>query len=385
MFVVINTIMIKLSFNDNYRFSIFLTACIFAFVVFSGFQSNPIPAREITLRDEHLPVTPKEFYVAKVVDERDDHNTVAWLLPAAINKNNESKPYPVNLHGGAAAAIKQFTDHNLLADKSARPVVIALKQFIAKESYTAGGSVEGRVSLIMSFNLDRGENEDALHLAGYNGNVVYSRSADKPWDVEPTLRKLLINGLVYINTWINRQAGTNIKLAKAVKVNFTDYEEKPEGDTIYYSVKRPLKWSDFQSKTGNNKYEAEVFPFIGYDEEAKVINGVINVRLIIKVSLPKSACWVKRGSESDYALNHEQRHFDIVKLVAEHFKQKIKAQNLPVSNFEGPINEEYLETYREMDRLQKLYDSETMHGINHPAQQRWNEKIDKELKDYGVR
>ncbi|MDB5140253.1 MAG: hypothetical protein JWR12_2169 [Mucilaginibacter sp.] len=377
--------MIKLSFKDYYRFGIVLIGCVFTFVIYSGFQSSPTPVRDITLQDERLPVIPKEFYIANIVDERDDRNTVAWLFPAAINKKDESKTYPVDLHGGAGAAIKQFTDHNLPVDKSARPVIIVLKKFVDKESQKADGRIEGRVSLIMSFSLDRGDNDDALHLADYNGSVFYTRSAGAVWDVEPTLRKLLINGLVYINTWMNKQAGTNIKLAKAVKVNFTDYEEKQEGDTIYYSVNRPLKWDDFQSKTGNNKYEAEVFPSVGYDEVAKVINGVVNVRLIMKVSLPKSACWVKDGSQSTYALNHEQRHFDIVKLVAEHFKQKIKAEDLPVSNFEGPINEDYLETYREMDSLQKLYDNETMHGINQSAQQRWNEKIDKELKEYGVR
>jgi hypothetical protein len=35
-----------------------------------------------------------------------------------------------------------------------------------------------------------------------------------------------------------------------------------------------------------------------------------------------------------------------------------------------------------MDNLQKQYDSETNHGANQAAQQRWNERIDKELKTF---
>jgi hypothetical protein len=184
---------------------------------------------------------------------------------------------------------------------------------------------------------------------------------------------------------MNQQAGTNSKLAKAVKITFTDYSEKPEGDSIYYSVSRPLTWDDFQSKIPNHRFDAEVFPTVGYNERKEVINSVINVGLEIKVCLPKSAAWVKDGNRNNYTLNHEQRHFDIVKIAAGHFKKKIDAENLTVSNYEGIINFEYLETYREMNSLQKQYDDETLHGADQSAQQRWNERIDQELKAYGVK
>ncbi len=58
---------------------------------------------------------------------------------------------------------------------------------------------------------------------------------------------------------------------------------------------------------------------------------------------------------------------------------------LPVDNYDGPINIEYLETLREATRMQKLYDAETRHGIDQQAQARWNEKIDKELKVLAVK
>lgn len=155
--------------------------------------------------------------------------------------------------------------------------------------------------------------------------------------------------------------------------------EKPEGDSIYYSAKRLLTWDDFKSKIPNSRYDAEVFPSIGYDERTDVTNGVINVGLAIKVSLPKSAAWVRNGSMNDYTLNHEQRHFDIAKIAAEHFEQKLKVENLTTTNFEGIINVDYLDAYREMDALQKQYDDETRHGADQAEQERWNKKIDNEL------
>lgn len=349
-------------------------------MVFSGFQPN----RNIILHDELIPLTPKEFYVANVIDERDTRSAIAWILPVGSTQSNQPKAYPVDLQGGGFAAVKQFIDHNLPRDQSLRPVVIGLKKFMVTESALPGGRVEGHVTLIMSFDMERGDDE-MLHLADYNGTAIYTRNAGLPQEIEPTLRHVLESGLVYLNTWMNQQAGTNIKLAKAVKVSFTDYTEKPEGDTIYYAISRPLRWDDFQSKIADSRFDAEVMPTIGYDEHTGITKGIVELNLAIKVCLPKSACWVKEGSRNDYTLNHEQRHFDIAKIAAEHFKQKIKAENLPVSNYDGPVNVDYLEAYREMDTLQKQYDNETRHGTDQSAQQRWNERIDKELRELGVK
>jgi hypothetical protein len=106
----------------------------------------------------------------------------------------------------------------------------------------------------------------------------------------------------------------------------------------------------------------------------------------IKVCLPKSACWVKDGVRGDaYTLNHEQRHFDLAKIAAMHFIQKIKAEDLPVSNYEGPINVDYLDAYRQMDTLEMKYDNETTHGLDRFMQGKWNERIDRELKVLGVK
>jgi hypothetical protein len=366
--------MIKPVFKWQFRCILIL---ILTFLIFPAFRFAGAQTGNIILKDEQIPVTPKEFYIANVTDARDNRSAVAFILPTA-NVTDQAKAYPVDLQGGALVAIKQFIDHNLSRDTAYRPITIGLKKFMATESPLTGGKVEGHVTVVMSFGITRGDDE-TLHLLDYKGNATYTRNSGPPQEIEPTLRHMLENGLIYLNTWMDRQAATNIKLAKAVKLSFTDYEEKPEGDTIYYAVKRPLTWDDFQSKIPGGSYDAEVYPTMGYEEHTEVAKSVINVDLAIKVSLPKSASWVRDGRRNDYNLNHEQRHFDIAKIAAENFKQKLNAENLTVGNYEGIINFEYLEAYREMNNLQKQYDDETRHGSDESAQQRWNERIDREL------
>ncbi len=365
--------MIKKDINLQHPYFLLLLSVA---LLFTGFRSAAQQTASIILKDEQVPVAPKEFYIANVVDERDDRSAVAWLLPAA-SKQNQLKTYPVDLQGGGLITIKQYISRNLPCNKALNPVIINLKKFMVTESALAGGLVQGHIVILMSFNLQ--QKDTTIHLIDYKGNAVYTRNAGPAQDIEPTLRHTLENGLIYLNTWMNKQAGTNVKLAKGVKLTFTDYKEKTEGDSINYAVNRPLTWDDFKSNIPARRFDAEVFPGIGYDEHREIINGIIHVAIAVKVYLPKSAAWVRDGRRDDYTLNHEQRHFDIAKIVAEHFKQKINAANLTVDNYEGIINFEYLETYREMDSLQKQYDAETRHGDDPAAQNQWNKKIDKEL------
>jgi len=330
----------------------------------------------LVLNNERLPVTAKEFYVAGITDNRADRSAVAWLLPPG--PGNPEK-YTVDLKGGAGTSIKQFVTAALPPDKTLRPIFIHIEQFRLDETVLPGDHVEGKVKVSLSFYLQK--DDQNVHLTNYNGSAGYNRHVNQEVDIEMVLRHALGYSLTFFNTWINKEANTNIKLARDVKITFTDYTEQPEGDTIYYSPKRPLQWDDFKATPlRNSRFGAEVLPSIGYDEDVEVSKSIIHVHLNTKAFVPKSACWVKDDSKNAYSLNHEQRHFDIVKIIIERFKQKLKAEKLPVDNYDGPINVDYLESYHEMNVMQEQYDAETAHGMNIVVQEQWNKKIDKELK-----
>ena len=113
-----------------------------------GFTSFNKDDKTIILRDEKLSFTPKEFYVAGVIDGRPNHGPVASLLTA-------NTTVPTDLQGGAAAGIKQFVDHNLHRDTKLRPVIITIKDFKLTESAAQGGRVNGHLTLDFSFKLQR--------------------------------------------------------------------------------------------------------------------------------------------------------------------------------------------------------------------------------------
>ncbi len=333
-------------------------------------------------RDVPLKIKVAGFYITNIVDERVDKKIIGRLIPvSAIPGKNIAQP--LSLQGGGLAVIETYLKHSLPYQENYKPVIIKVKKLLITENALPDGRVDGKIDVSLSFDLKTGEDMDA-HLVNYTGRAHYIRSNSQSDIAEPALRTAIENAIVYFNTWMEKQADVNPVLAKSVKLVFSDYhEDQPETDTIYYSPKRPVTWDDFKDKRNvKSSYSAAIMPGLGFTEQTSINKGVIIIHMAMKVYLPKSASWVKSGAENAYNLNHEQRHFDIVKLVSEKFKRQMLAETLPVLNYDGSINVAYFDELREMDHMQKQYDSETQHGANTSAQERWNEFIDKELSGF---
>lgn len=350
-------------------------------VCFSAVGHPTLKTEPIALRAKPLPFTPKEFYIADVIDEREDRTAVGYLLSATNSSSQPAETYPVDLQGGALTAIRQFIRQGLNQNTALRPVVIRLKECRITELPGAKGRVDGRVVLTMAFDLQR--DGETIHLVEYRrGGAHYNRPASSVTAVEQALRQSLVSALRYLNTWMNQEADGNVLLAKGVKVFFTDYTQNVENDTVFYATDRPLTWGDFREKPRLSRYAASVFPSFAYESHSEIVEGILHINLTLKVFVLPNYSWVRDDAKDPYSLNHEQRHFDIVKLVVERFKQKVQPDSLTVEDYNSIIQWQYIESFREMNRLQEQYDDETRHGIDKIAQERWNRRIEDELRSF---
>ncbi|RVU00474.1 hypothetical protein EOD41_13435 [Mucilaginibacter limnophilus] len=330
----------------------------------------------IVLPDEPLPFKPHGYYIAAVTDDRPAKSPVAQVVTLSADKKTAVQS--ADLQGGTLSAVRGYISRNLDKDASQRPVIVSIKEFKLTETSLPGNRVDGQVKLVLSFGLQKDYGFERL--VDYRGGLHYIRPVSNSALAATQLRDCLKNGITYFNNWMKANTGTNIKLAQKVTFKFTDYAEPNENDTVYYSPKRPLVWDDFRATTPpSGPYAAMVIPAFGYDEQHEVVNGAIRVKLSMKVYLAKSASWVSGGGQTSYALNHEQRHFDITRIIARQFQQKVLNAGLTPDTWEAFIGMQYLDSYRDMHAMQTAYDSETAHGRNHSAQAEWNRRIDKLL------
>ncbi|GAB3987142.1 hypothetical protein GCM10028807_06270 [Spirosoma daeguense] len=351
-------------------------------VLFLGLLSAVSSTDPIRLRSETLPFIPKEFYIATVTDQRSERGPIARM---ALTLNQSVQP--VDLERGVAISFQQFITHSLHQTKSLRPVAMRIKECRVSEN-AVGNRVTGKFSLHVTFDLlgkDDGGAETTTFLMEYRGGTNYTRPLNQPSVIESSIRQTLGASLRSFNDYMNRESGRNEKLAKRLQVIFTDDSRITDDDTVNYNPNRKLTWADFKAapRRGSH-YAAEVFTSFAYEGKSSVKNGIIVLNLTAKAYMLKNSSWGRADAKNAYALNHEQRHFDITKIITERFKKKLSPDSLTLEDYNSIAQYQFIESYRELNRMQTQYDDETNHSINQAAQERWNQKIDAELRSLGV-
>ncbi len=352
-------------------------------VLFSLVQPVVFLPDPIRLQPQPLPFTPTEYYVATVTDGRSERGFVARLV-LALNQPAQ----PVDLEGGAANSIRQFVNQSLKQNRKLRPIALRIIQLRITET-AVGNRVTGQFAFEAQFDLlgkDDFGTETSTRLTTYRGSANYTRPLSQTAVVESTLRQTLVASLRSLNDYMNREAGRNEKLATDLKVVFTDDARLTNDDTVHYNPDRKLTWADFRAEPRRGShYAAEVFTSFAYEGKSTVKNGVIIISLNVKAYVLKNSSWGRPDAQNAYALNHEQRHFDITKIIAERFKRRIQPDSLTLEDYNSLIQYQFLESFRDMNRMQERYDTETGHSVNQAAQERWNRVIDAELRTFGVK
>lgn len=323
------------------------------------------------------------FTVQAVRDEQPGRPAAAWLLPPT----GGSAPRPAPLQGGTEVALTQFFTHSLPAAPAARyAVMVRVLECQVLETYAAKGQqATGQVTVRLAFDWRNSEGQ-TIALTEYRSGARYLRPLPDRAVVEPTLRQVLLGGLRYFNQWLSLAAAHDVRLATAVHPVFRSETRQAEPDTLFYDPARPLTWDDFTGPPRpKGRYAAAVFPGFAYQGRPRVVNGVVELEVLLKIFVVRSSSWVSPDQRTAYNLNHEQRHFDIVRLVAERFRRKASPDSLTVRDYQSILGWQYLKSFTEMNHLQDQYDQETQGGSNPAAQDRWNQRIDAELRAYGVR
>ncbi|POY34736.1 hypothetical protein C3K47_18555 [Solitalea longa] len=169
----------------------------------------------------------------------------------------------------------------------------------------------------------------------------------------------------------------NVKKQRDIRFYKLAFENRTGdlADTLFYSANRPLVWTDFKAQPRTtSSYSAAAFTGFGYTGKIKYSSDTAVIFVRLEVYFVKPFSWVHSYSQTTYALQHEQRHFDITYLITERFKQRLLETELD-ADYDSIIQYQYIQAYREMNRLQEKYDNETRHGLIESEQQRWQQQV----------
>ena len=146
------------------------------------------------------------------------------------------------------------------------------------------------------------------------------------------------------------------------KLTWKDFSGKPDASSTFNATTS----YKFQTRLNNLRFEKDTAILSGYE---------------IDLELDVQNSWVKKGKETDYLLKHEQGHFDIGILMAREILKQVKTARFTKFNFQNGLNK-ILNTAAVKYRKMGLdYDKETDHSKNSTAQQKWDDFIEKALRE----
>ena len=151
-------------------------------------------------------------------------------------------------------------------------------------------------------------------------------------------------------------------------------------DTIHYDMNRKLVWTDFKGIPDQHSAAAAITESgFGYRMAMNSVNNKVNLVITVFCYFNKRKSWVKRKMDTEYALTHEQHHFDITYINTCSFIQKLKAANFTAANYARLVDSIYDECYESLRTMQDDYDGQTSNGRLKNIQASWNTKIDRML------
>jgi hypothetical protein len=342
----------------------------FFLLTFSQLSVDTTP-RTLTLQPEPQLSRVRGFSVPVVTDARADRGPLGTLI-----EGTSGRPVPFTLAGGVAPALREWLRRSLPSAGTATPIFLRVRELRLTETLAAPNRIAGRARVAVVFEAGR----DSIALTEYAIQSEYTRSPNNPAVPEQTLRTLLSKALLYFEQWLPAHRDQAEPLAKRVRFRFVTPPTGSDPDTVFYSPDRPLRWSDFRAPArASSRYGAAVFTSFGYEAITRTVRSEVVIDLKLKVYLVKSQSWAKVAAQNDYALRHEQLHFDITRLGVERFKQRLLAEEIEPDDYDSRIQYLFLEVYREVHAMQERYDAETTHSLNRAEQARWDAYVTKEL------
>ena len=152
------------------------------------------------------------------------------------------------------------------------------------------------------------------------------------------------------------------------------------GDTIYYDTDRKLIWNDFKGRPDAASPAAAITESgFGYRMSMNSYNNRTTVNITVFCYFNKNKSWVKKGMKNNYALLHEQHHFDITYINTCLFIKKLMETKFNRSNYNTLLEQINNQYYNALTKMQNDYDGETANGRIEPMQLLWNKKIDQQL------
>jgi hypothetical protein len=258
------------------------------------------------------------FKLSDVIYDQDESASIGKIY---LSQNQSNK---VIIKNGLADGINIFYKNSIKQTDSDRGLQLKVLEFSLNEKLHGSKVASGELKIKFGYFLKT--SFEPVHLVDYEAGITYQRSIHRTDLINQILSRGISNSIVFINDWINEHATHNRKLAKTVRLEIVEKNNTSDKDTVFYHPDRRLSWSDFrESPNRTSGYNATIFTSLAMEGNPFMDDGVLVLPVEVKVYMLPESSWAKSGGKNDYSLNHEQKHFDVTRIVGNRLIDRLKA------------------------------------------------------------
>jgi hypothetical protein len=321
-----------------------------------------------------------DFYVKNIILKSKQQ-----VVGEIFTQNNKTQK--VYLDGGIESGIlKYYSKYNSAQKKDQVGIQIEIEEISLSEKKLYNGNIEGKITYnLVAYTISQSGLEK---LCQNRNSGRYTRSINNLdiANIENQFQGALDNGLNFIHQYLQKNKTKLDAFVNQSEVIIKPFKTKNSKDTVYYQ-QRKVVWSDFTGPYRKQSgYGAAIYTSFAFESKIYTDNYKLNIEITPMVFTDKNMSWAKPEIKNEYELRHEQLHFDICYLMTLKFLKKIKT--LKSNNSDDLISMvqyEYLEFYKATHNFQELYDSQTNHSIIKSEQQKWQQKIELEIKQFDLK
>ncbi|MGZ5283781.1 MAG: hypothetical protein ACXWEY_16010 [Bacteroidia bacterium] len=158
-------------------------------------------------------------------------------------------------------------------------------------------------------------------------------------------------------------------------LSFTCYSQK-----IEWTTDTKLTPSDFKGSVPNIISEEAAGSMLSI--EYKILSKSIwtgNIKIKVIPTFDTEESWIKPEYISESLMNHEQRHFEILKFYSEKLQKIVNKEIKGIVDYNKKFQEIYDKNYAEYMKFQTKFDAETDHGANIEMQNKYDKIIEEML------
>ncbi|WP_276131881.1 DUF922 domain-containing protein [Polluticoccus soli] len=313
--------------------------------------------------------SPREFYIASVVDNRDDTSNIGQM-----HAGSARQLVTLNLPGGTAKGLYNFIQHGFRQNEGTMPIDLHITNFQIEESFK-GNMHKADLSADLEFY------SDGVKLNQYTYNSYVSSGIDASEHIGKLVTQLTEQFMKDMDIWLKDNKPT---LTPGISVNVEMLTETDDADLIVYDPTRPLRRSDFMGDPDEMSLAGAItYSGIQIKYNLQTFNRHKMVNISVIPYFHKMNSWWRANNSTELLLAHEQIHFDITAIAACELMKKLKAAHFTPDNFTKELEAIQKQSEKDRSRMQQQYDRETNHSLIKTKQAEWERTIKDQLNTEG--